>query len=204
MTDFQAERILLVARTAPLVRAWNDAFGRIDRVEPTQGDFFAQRADAMVSPANSFGIMDGGLDAAILENLGPRTQPAVQKVIVEQYHGEMPVGAAEIVPTGHAAWPFLVVTPTMRVPERVARTLNAYLAFRACLLAVARHNEAAARTGGASISTLLVPGLCTGVGGMEPRRCAAQMKVAFDQATRTARIPSFEEIHKVHKALSSA
>lgn len=30
----------------------------------------SRAAEAMVSPANSFGIMDGGLDAAIRDQLG--------------------------------------------------------------------------------------------------------------------------------------
>ena len=78
----------------------------------------------MVSPANSFGFMDGGLDLAIRDALGYGVQKAVQEIIRERHHGELPVGAAEVVETGHASWPFLVVAPTMRVPERVAQTLH--------------------------------------------------------------------------------
>jgi O-acetyl-ADP-ribose deacetylase (regulator of RNase III) len=42
----------------------------------------------MVSPANSFGIMDGGLDAAIRATLGRRAESAVQSLILEKQHGE--------------------------------------------------------------------------------------------------------------------
>ena len=48
----------------------------------------------MVSPASSFGIMDGGLDAAIQDVLGFAIQQRVQRVIVDRHHGELPVGAA--------------------------------------------------------------------------------------------------------------
>ena len=122
------------------MHAWVETFGEVDGVEVHESDFFAHDAHAMVSPANSFGIMDGGLDAAIRSELGGTLQTDVQKMIVDNHHGEMPVGTAEVVPTTHKRWPFLVVAPTMRVPESVANTLNAYLAFRAALLAVNRHN----------------------------------------------------------------
>lgn len=123
--------LILADHWAPLTRAWSEAFAPFEAVHVHDGDFFALDADAMVSPANSFGIMDGGLDAAIRAELGGHVQTDVQARILERHHGELPVGAAEIVPTHHARWPFLVVAPTMRVPESVAHTLNAYLSFRA-------------------------------------------------------------------------
>lgn len=193
-------RILLVDKFAPLIEAWSQTFEPYEHVEVVQGDFFTRDSDAMVSPANSFGIMDGGLDAAINFELGGGMQSRVQEVILQRYHGEMPVGAGEVVPTGHKRWPFLVVSPTMRVPESVANTLNAYHAFRAVLLAVMKHNA----TASAPISSLLVPGLGTGVGGMEPRRCAAQMRMAYDQVSKPPRIPSYQLIHQLHHKLRSA
>ncbi len=55
--------IRLVDRHAPLVHAWRHAFEGVEGFEVTQGDYFEHPADAMVSPANSFGIMDGGRDS---------------------------------------------------------------------------------------------------------------------------------------------
>src|SRR5215470_18021070 len=107
------ERVFLVDRHATLVRAWHETFDDCEGVEVVEGDYFATPADAMVSPANSFGIMDGGLDLAIRDTLGFSVQEAVQRVIVERHHGELAVGAAEIVETGDPRWPFLVVAPTM-------------------------------------------------------------------------------------------
>src|ERR1043165_2956863 len=153
-------RIILVDHFEPLVTAWREAFASHPEVEARHGDFFAEDADALVSPANSFGIMDGGLDAAIRDRLGWDVETAVQQRIVEQHHGELPVGSAELVATGHTRWPFLVVAPTMRIPEVVAQTLNSYLAFRAVLLVVARHNREADQP---TIRSIVVPGLATGV-----------------------------------------
>src|SRR5262245_38207657 len=131
-------QVLLIDHHLAMARAWRTAFADRDDVEVIESDYFSRPAGAMVSPANSFGIMDGGLDAAIRDQLGFPVQQRVQRAIVERHHGELAVGSAELVETGDARWPVLVVAPTMRVPESVAQTLNAYLAFRAALLACMR------------------------------------------------------------------
>lgn len=195
------ERIFLVDRRPLLVRAWSEVFASFDWIEPIEGDFFEREADAMLSPANSFGIMDGGLDAAIRAMLGGTIEGEVQAMIVARHHGELPVGVADLVSTGHERWPWLVVAPTMRIPQNIAQTLNAYLSFRAALLAVVDHNQ---RTPGAPIRTLLAPGCGTGIGGMDTRRCAAQMRVALDHVRRPPRIPSFALIHEVHEKMRTA
>lgn len=187
-------KILLVDRDAELARAWRASFEDAENVEVVESDYFARPADAMVSPANSFGIMDGGLDLAIRDTLGFAIQGRVQRAIVERHHGELPVGCAELVETGDPRWHYLVVAPTMRVPESVAQTMNAYLAFRAALLTCAT----------ASISSLVCCGLATGIGRMEPQRCAVQMRLAYHHVHGPARIPSFAAIHAVHHALRTA
>ena len=89
----------------------------------------------------------------------------------------------------------------MRVPESVPNSMNAFLAFRAALLAVMRWN---ASNPTSAIRSLVSPGLATGIGQMSPRRCAAQMRVAYVQMSKPARIPSYDEIHRVHLALRTA
>jgi O-acetyl-ADP-ribose deacetylase (regulator of RNase III) len=54
----------------------------------------------MVSPANSFGLMDGGIDAAITKYFGKELMQRVQARIMQEYCGEQPVGTAIMVPTG--------------------------------------------------------------------------------------------------------
>jgi O-acetyl-ADP-ribose deacetylase (regulator of RNase III) len=188
--------IRLVDHWKPLTDEWSEVFKEHESVRVECGDFFATAADAIVSPANSFGIMDGGLDLAILSQLGESIQHRVQSMIVERHHGELPVGAAEVVETENEKWPFLVVAPTMRVPELVSNSLNAYLAFRAALLAVRAFNQLEIR-----IRSMVVPGLATGIGGMSARRCAAQMREAYDQVAGPGRILSVEMIHRIHHKL---
>ncbi len=187
-------QLLLVDRQPAMVRAWRAAFADRDGVEVHETDYFAHRADAMVSPANSFGIMDGGLDAAIRDELGVAVEKRVQRAILDHHHGELPVGSAEVVETGDARWPQLIVAPTMRIPESVAQTLNAYLAFRAVLLACKRHD----------LASVVCCGLATGIGAMEPQRAAVQMRMALLQVSGPARIPSFAQIHATHRALRTA
>ncbi len=195
------ERLLLVDRRGPLARARESAFEDHDEVHVVTGDFFDHPADAMVSPANSFGIMDGGLDLAIRDTLGHAVQDAVQARILAEFHGELPIGAAVVVETGHASWPLLIAAPTTRVPESVAQTVNAYLAFRAVLLAVRAHNAGSPTR---PIGSVLCPGLGTGIGALDPTRCAVQMRLAYKQVQAPARIPSFAQIHAVHRALRTS
>lgn len=54
---------------------------------------------------------------------------------------------------------------------------QAYLALRAALTTVLRHNERAERP----IRSILCPGLGTAVGGMPVHRCARQMRVACER-----------------------
>jgi O-acetyl-ADP-ribose deacetylase (regulator of RNase III) len=145
--------------------------------------------------------MDGGLDLAIREKLGHHVQRAVQAKILADFHGELPIGAAVVVETRHASWPFLIAAPTMRVPESVAQTVNAYLAFRAALLAVRAHN---ARHPEMQIRSVLCPGLGTGIGALDPTRCAVQMRLAYTAVQTPARIPSFAQIHATHRALKTS
>jgi O-acetyl-ADP-ribose deacetylase (regulator of RNase III) len=156
--------------------AWRSAFDGCSDVEVSCGDIFGVKADAIVSPANSFGFMDGGIDLAYSRHFGWNLQKNLQKVIREEYYGELPVGNAVIVETGNPGIKYLISAPTMRVPQDVSKTVNAYLAFRAVLIAVKEFNE----KNGNKIKSILCPGLGTLTGCIAPEACAIQMKKAYD------------------------
>lgn len=170
------QEIILCDIHRGVVDAWLSYFDGISRIEILHGSVFDQKADALVSPANSFGRMDGGIDEMIVEFLGDSIQDAVLDMILDRHEGELVVGLAEVIPTNHPHFPYLVCAPTMRVPQNVSRTVNSYLAFRAALRAVRDFNIAH----GAPIRTLLVPGLGTSNGFMPPLRAARQMRAAYD------------------------
>jgi O-acetyl-ADP-ribose deacetylase (regulator of RNase III) len=160
---------------ASMAAAWRQTFSDVPGVSVVEGDILEGRCDAVVSPANSFGFMDGGIDLAYRSYFGLDLQSRVQAKIRSEFHGELPVGQAMVVPTGHETVPYLVAAPTMRIPDRVDDTVNAYLAFRAALLAVLAHNDG----NKASIKSLRVPALATGIGAMPIGRAAHQMHAAY-------------------------
>jgi len=161
---------------AGVVKAWEQAFADVPGVSASSGDIFQRPADAIVSPANSFGFMDGGIDLLYSRYFGWELETRLRGLLSEQHFGELPVGQAVVLATGHESIPFLVSAPTMRVPMRIGGTVNVYLAFRAALIAVLAHN-AAAKT---PIRTLLVPGMGTGIGDVPPVQAARQMRLAYD------------------------
>ena len=132
--------------------------------------------DCLVSPANSFGLMDGGIDAAIIAYFGEALMRRVQQFILKRYLGEQPVGTSLIVPTENSRHPFLAHTPTMRVPMPIDRTDNVYQAMWAMLLAVREHNLVNLDD---PIETIACPGLGTGTGMMSPAEAARQMFLAY-------------------------
>jgi O-acetyl-ADP-ribose deacetylase (regulator of RNase III) len=159
-----------------LARALAAAFAGAADVEVVCGSLLDLSCDAVVSPANSFGNMGGGIDKAIDDFHGGAAQSAVTGAIAEHFLGELPVGSALVVELPAPRWPFIVAAPTMRVPGSIQGTINAYLAMRAALVAVLKHNRTAARP----IGSLAVPGLGTGVGGLGYEDAATQMRSAWD------------------------
>ncbi|ANB18461.1 macro domain-containing protein [Dokdonella koreensis] len=170
MTAFPSLR--LHALDAAMADAWRAHF---EDAQVVIGDILSTPVDAVVSPANSFGFMDGGIDLHYARFFGGGLQDALRQRLLDAYDGELPVGQALVLPTGHATVPYLVSAPTMRVPVTIDRTVNVYLAFRAALLAVRRHNATAAPP----IRRLAAPALGAGVGAMPPARVARQMHAAY-------------------------
>jgi O-acetyl-ADP-ribose deacetylase (regulator of RNase III) len=158
-----------------MVAAWASAFDVNNQLKIVEDDILAGSSDPLVSPANSFGYMDGGIDLAYRNFFGMEIERRVQAQIRDEHFGELPVGQATVVATGHEKVPFLIVAPTMRVPDRIADTVNVYLAFRAALLATVRHNSSGSKV----IENLRAPALGTGIGAMPLVRAARQMHAAY-------------------------
>lgn len=168
--------IKLVAYTYDLYYAWQTYFHDLPNIEIIDGDILKQSADALVSPANSFGYMDGSLDLKISQTLGWHIEKRVREVLINEYYGELAVGQAIIVPTDHIQFPYLISAPTMRVPMDVSKTVNAYLAFRAILQTAEYFNQ----QHGNPIQSIACSGLGTGEGKMPAKLCAKQMRMAYE------------------------
>ncbi|MCL2880396.1 MAG: macro domain-containing protein, partial [Treponema sp.] len=161
-------KLFLRDRSEDMARAWSAEFAGYSDVDISCGNIFEISADAIISPANSFGFMDGGIDLVYSYHFGWDLQKRLQEKIRGSFYGELPVGMAIIIETYHDKIKYLISCPTMRVPEIVSDTVNAYLAFRAGLIEIIRFNE----NQGAKIASLLCPGLGTKTGGIAPENCA--------------------------------
>lgn len=177
--------IVLTAQENALADAWQRFCGDLPSVRIHRGSILDVTSDAVVSPANSFGFMDGGIDAVYLRHFGSHLQDRVREMIAVRHHGELLVGAADIVETGHRSIPFVIVAPTMRVPMRLMDSVNPYLAARAVLLLLKHGRFGAGRNHNRPIEelvqTIALPGLGTGVGGISPNTCAHQVRTAIDE-----------------------
>ncbi|MDR6292060.1 O-acetyl-ADP-ribose deacetylase (regulator of RNase III) [Inquilinus ginsengisoli] len=175
-------QIVLAAKENRLADAWEKTFIDVAEVTVHRGSIFDVACDAVVSPANSYGFMDGGIDALYVDRFGIEVQTRLRRLILDRHHGELLVGSAEVVETGNLAQPFLIAAPTMRVPMVLGpETINPYLATRAVLL-LARHG--ALPTGeplSNQLRTIAFPGMGTGVGRVPADICAQQMRTAIDE-----------------------
>lgn len=176
--------LTLIDTNQEVVDAWEKVFADVSQVTVRHGSIFDYPADALVSPANSFGYMNGGLDFAISKNLGWHLEKDLQRIIREKYYGELLVGQAEIIPTGHAGFPYLIAAPTMRTPMTITRGPNVYQAMKAILILVRYGRLLTGEPTHETIKTLAVPGLGTGVGQVRPLVCARQMRLAWEDVMR--------------------
>lgn len=169
-------KLILVAPLEGLCDAFRERFAGLPNVEVVHGRFEELPVyDCMVSAANSFGLMDGGVDRAITEFFGNGLQRRVQYRILDEFLGEQPVGTSIIVETGHPQHPFIAHTPTMRVPMEIAHTDNVYQAMWSMLLAVRQHNLKSEK----KIEIIACPGLGTATGRVPYRQAARLMALAY-------------------------
>jgi O-acetyl-ADP-ribose deacetylase (regulator of RNase III) len=158
----------------PLYDAWRKYLGDLDFISVHYENIFNQQTDCVVSPANSFGYMDGGIDALYTRYFGPKLQQRLQQTIQCSFRGELLVGQSILLETGHEKIPYMISSPTMRLPTKLPKnTENPYLAMRATLIKLLQNPDK-------NISTVSIPGFGTGVGGVDPVLCAAQVRRAID------------------------
>ncbi|MCC5580917.1 macro domain-containing protein [Microtetraspora sp. AC03309] len=169
-------KVVLVDVNTKVVQEWRAAFADTPEVEIHKGSILNQRVDAWVSPTNSRGRMDGGVDAAIKRHLGAGIQLRVQRAIRDQFEGTLPVGSAVCVPSGATNPKFLISTPTMvQSAQNVSETLNVALACAAAFQAIHMQNEK--EPGG--IGSVALVGMGAATGKVPPRVCANLMWTGY-------------------------
>ena len=144
-----------------------------DEFPPKKGE-----SCAFISPANSYGAMDGGIDDiySIMFPGPPTIEEVVQECIKENtvFYGKspypsktesqpvIPVGSGLVVPVPKEDKTFLVCVPTMVLPNDVSKSKNAYYATFAALKVVEKYNKSLKYP----IKTIYISGMCTGCGMM--------------------------------------
>jgi O-acetyl-ADP-ribose deacetylase (regulator of RNase III) len=165
-------RVVLVDINPRVVEAWRAAFADTPGIEIRKGSILDEEVDAWVSPTNSRGRMDGGVDAAVKRHLGAGIQLRVQRAIRDRFAGSMPVGSAVCVPSGAVHPKFVISTPTMESSsENVSETLNVALACAAAFQAIHRQNAEAPH----SIASVALVGMGAHTGRVPARVCANLM-----------------------------
>ena len=165
----------LIHPQAEMCDAFRERFAGLPNVRIIQTRFEnLEPHDCFVTAANSFGIMNAGIDAAVIRVHGPGLMKRIQHRIRNEFLGEQPVGTSIIEATGNEKYPFIAHSPTMRVPGSIAGTDNVYQATWASLLAVYRHNVQNDTT----IDTVVFPAMGAGFGNVPFTEVARQMSVA--------------------------
>jgi O-acetyl-ADP-ribose deacetylase (regulator of RNase III) len=165
-----------------MVMAWLDVFSDPGPWSVGSNNILRQKGDAIVSPANSYGYMDGGIDLAYRNHFGLGIQNRLQRYLEHARNGFLPVGDAVVIQTNNDLNPLMIAAPTMERPSDVSQTENAYLAMRAVFRCVRDYNAAARERGERGVHRILVPGLATGIGCMSVDESARQMRRAADEA----------------------
>lgn len=180
-------KIILSAVEKGLFDAWKEFCSNLSNVEIHHGSILDLSVDAVVSPANSYGFMDGGIDLLYSHYFGWEVQKKLQNLIKEKHHGELLIGQADIVETDNLQIPFMISAPTMRVPMILKDSVNPYLAARAVFLLIKHGTFFEGKYKDEPINkfvqSVAFSGLATGIGKIGFNTCARQMQRAIEDFT---------------------
>ena len=125
------QTIHFISFDATWVATMSELFSDVSGVTVTYGNInsIPRENTVFVSPANSLGYMDGGIDYVLSREMFPGLQTIVQDLIAE--HGVVNAFGRQYLPVGSAlaATTHIIVAPTMFQPRDVGRTRNAYWSF---------------------------------------------------------------------------
>lgn len=162
----------LVDINSDLTEAWEKSFRNFPEVEILCCDILSVARNTIVSPANSYGFMDGGIDRLYTELFGLQPQTEIQEHISQRADGFLPVGDAVLVRTGHPEIPYMISAPTMQSPGAIPSS-NCFFAMAAILNTVERNRE--------HVDHVYCPGLGTATGRLDPEIAATEMANAYQK-----------------------
>jgi len=173
-------------------------FNRFDRVRVLNGDIFNLEADAIATPGNSAGTMDGGFDYIVNTRFG-NIQSKIQEMIQER-GTPLPIGVAVVVPTKHPNFHYLIYSPTVRVPgDKLKSGEEVYNAMVAILRGVIKHNEQYETSRVKQIKSLAMPCLGTGQAGLDPVVAGINIFKAYQDTLEQRVFKSSDEVWTFEK-----
>ena len=146
-------------------------------IDVLKGDITKQEADAICNPASSFMLMGGGAAGAIRRAGGVEIEREALK------NAPLPVGKAAATGAGKLRSRWVIHAPTMELPAMPTTPDKVYRATKAALLC-------AEKVGAKSI---VMPGMGTGVGGVQHEEAAKAMLKAIEEFS--------EEVRSVRKVI---
>ena len=82
----------LVDLNKNMIFSWKKFFGENKELNIINDSIFNIKTDIIISPCNSYGFLDGGLDLKIKEFFGDYIEKRIQNKIKSDFNGELLVG----------------------------------------------------------------------------------------------------------------
>ncbi len=159
-------KLHLIDISPDIVAAWEAAFQDFSDVRIECGNIMELAHNTIVSPANSYGYMDGGIDLVYRNFFGYEIEHIVQGEIEQRQEKHLPIGEAILVETGHERITHMISAPTMFIPEPIPAR-NCGLAMEAILQTAYENSDV--------VSDIFCPGLGTGIGRVSVEDAADEM-----------------------------
>lgn len=148
--------------------------GHVDKIQ----NYHIKRKTYYVSPANSLGFMDGGIDLTLSRIIFPGIELNVKEQIKK--YGQtnlidrkyLPIGSSIIIDCQDKS---LVISPTMLLPQNVKNTQNAFYSTMASL-----YNVLINRKEDLNNIDIIFTSMCCGYGQMDPIDSATQIIKAIN------------------------
>lgn len=170
--------VSFVDRSSEVVQRLVSSFSNIKGPRFVCGDIFSQSSGTLISPANSIGNMDGGIDSEYREKF-TGIEDRIQRFIKETHSGKLQIGSAQIVPTYNFQFPYIIFSPTIETPAHPTSEDNIYRASKAIFQTALQFNLRSDISKKDKISHLLIPGLGTGYAQFDPQLSARQVVKAY-------------------------
>ena len=152
------------------------------QVHVAKADLWTLPVDAVVNPANSLGIMGGGVGGALRRQGGDQIQQAAMAA------SPIAVGAALVTTAGQLPAKHVIHVPTMEEPGMKIGAENVRRAARAALIAADRNN----------FKVIAIPGIGTDLGDV-PTACSFAPRCKYVEPKCLASPPPLYDAGPAHQ-----